>query len=142
MRSPRSLLLFLWRTCTFPPKLTQAKLSIKVPRSAPLRPSESERLVLAIAKDESCSKEERPKPNSTQAAHPQRAERTGFCLYDLRIAYSYRLLPPSATQPILLSECLLAKPMKAVYGTWQPTQAQEPRQPPDKQTVNVDKMRG
>jgi len=69
-----------------------------VPRSAPPRPSEPERLVLAIAKDESYSKGEKPKFTSPQTAHPQRAERTRFCLYDLRNAYSYRLLPPSAAQ--------------------------------------------
>ena len=43
--------LFLWRTCTLPPILAQAKLSVIGMRNTPPRPSEPERLVLAIAKD-------------------------------------------------------------------------------------------
>lgn len=44
--------LFLWRTCTLPPILAQAKLSVIGMRNTPPRPSEPERLVLAIAKDD------------------------------------------------------------------------------------------
>jgi hypothetical protein len=43
--------LFLWRTCTLPPILAQAKLCVIGMRNTPPRPSEPERLVLAIAKD-------------------------------------------------------------------------------------------
>jgi hypothetical protein len=84
-----------------------SKAQRKVPRSAPPRPSGLERLVLAIAKDESYSKEVTPKCNTTQAAHPQRAERPGF----VSMAYtacihtdSFHLQYPTRTGQVPTSE--------------------------------------
>lgn len=139
---PCLLQLFLWRTCTFPPVLTQARRSGKGQRSTPQRPSELKRLVSAIAKDKAAQRTTDTKSKLFQAAPSPTSRTTRFCLYVLLSEYPYRPLPPSAATHFTGQLPTKRKPMKAVCGTWQPPKLKKPRQPPDKRTVSVDKKRG